>query len=386
MANISFFIAYYEGRRWLLYPGYIFLSMAVLAKGPVALVLTALGWLIFTWFGKQHLLSVLRFFRLHWGLLILLLVAAPWFIAVHLETDGAFTQSFFLDHNVNRFTDTKEGHGGIPLLAVPIIFLVMLPSGLLLPRVLWNVLRYRENTILIFLLSMGIAPVIFFSFSMTVLPNYVMPGVPFLVMAISVWLYFHLKQISLCWEWVAFIIIAVAIPTGSYIGISSDKDLQGLEMLALWLIILPLTAVFGYLKYRQDRRTGLLICAAGTIVTFILICTVLLPNVDRRNPVIQSENIWRSPIEKRYYKRINPSYVFYLPDPVKPVDRLSDELPLPVLIFSRSDFSDSLRNSGYEEIFRYRNLFEKGETVIFSTPGIYDSEEVANLRTFAQPE
>jgi hypothetical protein len=113
---------------------------------------------------------------------------------------------------------------------------------------------------------------------------------------------------------------------------------------------------------------------------------VLLPNIDRRNPVIQSENIWRSPIEKRYYKRINPSYIFYLPDPVKPVDRLSDELPLPVLIFSRSDFSDSLRNSGYEEIFRYRNLFEKGETVIFSTPGIYDSEEVANLRTFAQPE
>lgn len=36
----------------------------------------------------------------------------PWLIAVALEPDYQFYAGFLFQHNLGRFTDTMEGHGG----------------------------------------------------------------------------------------------------------------------------------------------------------------------------------------------------------------------------------------------------------------------------------
>jgi len=375
LANICFFVFYYEGRRLILLPGYIFLAMAVLAKGPVAIVLTVLGWLLFIWFSRQNLWKTIRAFQLHWGIPLLLLIALPWFVAVHLETSGAWTEAFFLDHNISRYAATREGHGGIPLLSLVLLLLVMFPLGLLVPRVTWEVLRKRTTIILIFLVCMGLSPMIFFLFSQTVLPNYVMPGVPFLVMALTAWLYYNADQYALRGEWIILLLLGVAMPAGAYFGIRADAGLAGLEYHSLWLLIFPIA--IGLRWFVKERLKAFLLVALGAITVFCLICLIILPRIDDRNPVKLSEELWQKPVHKRYYQRINPSYIFYLDDPVELLEDLSANVPEPVMIFSRSEFTDSLNHAGFHELFRQRNLFEKGETIIYGSASL-QSGDVAN--------
>ena len=381
-ANICFFLAWNEQRRWLYIPGYVFLALAFLAKGPVVLVLTGLGWLFYIALMRLPLIPMIREFRLWWGIPILILIAAPWFIAVHLKTSGQWTQMFFLDHNLNRFAETKEGHGGIPLLSVVFVFLVMFPAGVFLPRSIWQILRRRTNFVMVFTACMGIAPVVFFLFSGTVLPNYIMPGVPFLAVSIGVWLFHQMGKQAPRFlpEWIAALLVSIILPVAAWFGIHSEKVLSGLENMSLYLLPLPIFLLAGlFLRNRGSIRGGYFTAATGSILSLLMVAWIILPSIDARNPVVQSKDLWEQPAHYRYYERINPAYVFYLPEPVIRIEDLNEKQPEPVLIFSRSEYSDTLSSSGYEPLFRYRNLFESRETLIYGSRGDFNSGEVTML-------
>ena len=85
-------------------------GFGVLAKGPVGLALpaaTAFLFLLWRW-ELRRLWSP----RLLTGLLVFVLVAAPWYVWVTVETKAAWTVGFWMHHNVNRFTGSLEGHAG----------------------------------------------------------------------------------------------------------------------------------------------------------------------------------------------------------------------------------------------------------------------------------
>lgn len=96
--------------RLSLLAAYVALAAGILLKGPVAFVLPAAtvalhrwweGKLPLPWHGRQ-LVSTARELGLWWGLPLVLLLTAPWFIWANRETGGAFTQSFFWKHNFQR--------------------------------------------------------------------------------------------------------------------------------------------------------------------------------------------------------------------------------------------------------------------------------------------
>jgi 4-amino-4-deoxy-L-arabinose transferase-like glycosyltransferase len=364
LANICFFVSFHEQRTWMLVPAYIFLGIAVLAKGPVALVLTAFGWLFFIIAGKLNFWQTLKRFQLPWGILLLALVALPWYIMVHIETDGEWTRAFFMDHNLNRFTSTREGHGGIPFLSLPITIAVMFPLGLLLPRIIWHTFRSKQDIIIKFLITMGLAPMIFFLFSQTILPNYLMPGTPFLVMAAAIWLYHNHDRFKFRAELFILLLISLAIPFAAYIALREDNTLASIANYAWWLSVVPVGVIIGVFVMARKPQKFLVICGTYMLALGILLI-VLFPRIDRLNPVYKSASIWQKPVEKMYYGRINPSFVFYIPEPIPKIDG-SYTGSEPVLIFSRSDYADSLASEGLHEVFRGRNLFETGETVIYS--------------------
>src|SRR5262249_17800483 len=85
-------------------------GLGALAKGPVGLMLPALvGGVFLIWERRLRLLGDRRLLR---GLLTFALVALPWYVLVTVETKGAFTRGFLLNHNAERFRQPMENHGG----------------------------------------------------------------------------------------------------------------------------------------------------------------------------------------------------------------------------------------------------------------------------------
>jgi 4-amino-4-deoxy-L-arabinose transferase-like glycosyltransferase len=108
------------------------------------------------------------------GILISLGVALPWYVAVGFENGQEFIQTFLIDHNLQRFTTTVHGHERPFNFYGPSLLMLTFPwTFLLIPRLR----RALEHTDWI-LLWWALVPVVFFSFSGSKLPGYILPAVP----------------------------------------------------------------------------------------------------------------------------------------------------------------------------------------------------------------
>ena len=103
---------------------YVFLALAVLCKGPIALILAGGSSVLYlmivsdSWIGAKD--NILRM-RPITGVLIMLAICLPYFIAAHRETHGVFTEQFFLRQNFGRMQGTVN-HKEAIWYYVPIFF------------------------------------------------------------------------------------------------------------------------------------------------------------------------------------------------------------------------------------------------------------------------
>jgi 4-amino-4-deoxy-L-arabinose transferase-like glycosyltransferase len=199
---------------WL--AGYVALGCAVLSKGPVGVVLPLtvvhLWWLIVSsperapgmtgqpaltralrrlWqvFHPLQCWRAIRCLRSLSGVALAILVAAPWYIAVGLATDGEFLREFFWEHNVGRAMTSMEGHRGSLLFYPGALLVGTFPWSLwLLPIVWWGLKAYRRGpasrTTVSLALVWAVLTVAAFSCASTKLPSYITscyPGVALLV-------------------------------------------------------------------------------------------------------------------------------------------------------------------------------------------------------------
>ena len=176
-------------------------GLAVVCKGPIgfvgpaAVILVWTGWLaIERRRGSGRLLPTLaaaaveavRAVRPLTTLAAAVAVALPWYAAVSIRTDGAWTAGFFLVHNVGRFLAPMEKHGG-SVFFHPLAMLVgFYPWSCFLPLALvlagWRLWRRTEpaaiSAALGLLLAWLVVWVAGFSAAATKLPNYVLPAYP----------------------------------------------------------------------------------------------------------------------------------------------------------------------------------------------------------------
>jgi 4-amino-4-deoxy-L-arabinose transferase-like glycosyltransferase len=171
-------------RKAPLYRVFLWSSLGFLTKGPIAVVIPlASAFLLALLRGRPKRFLKAVFDPVGW--LLFLAVSGPWYAAVWLRDGQAFIDGFFLQHNLSRFADTMEGHGGALyyyLLATP---LVLLPHTTLFLRTLGKV-RSSVRDDLELLLWLWFAFVfLFFSVSSTQLPHYILHGATplFLLMA-----------------------------------------------------------------------------------------------------------------------------------------------------------------------------------------------------------
>ena len=181
----DFFCACREGKgpaetRRLLFGIYAALGLGFLAKGPVAVFFPlVISGLFFASAGVwRHWLKAIFFWP---GWLLFLVIVVPWHVLVYLDQGDAFFRGFYLKHNINRYADTFEGHGGRWWYYFAVLPLIMLPfTGWLFAIVgkLASALRQSDSEALFerFLILWFVVVFAFFSTSGTQLPHYLLYG------------------------------------------------------------------------------------------------------------------------------------------------------------------------------------------------------------------
>ena len=112
-----------EKRGWLLL-FYLFLALATLGKGPVAVLLAGLVLVAFAALRRNGrlLLRTLSPF----GIILYLAVALPWFVAVQ-HANPEFFRVFFLEHNLARFATDLYRHQQPFWYYLPVVLIGLLP-------------------------------------------------------------------------------------------------------------------------------------------------------------------------------------------------------------------------------------------------------------------
>jgi 4-amino-4-deoxy-L-arabinose transferase-like glycosyltransferase len=187
--------AWYEtGKKFWLFDLYFFGAIATLAKGPVAPFLALFIILLFV--GLRREWAALR--RTIWlpGILLYLAIVLPWYIAVQ-KKNPTFYRLFFLEHNLERFATNRFQHHRPVWFYLAVVLLALMPWTIVALRALvdsiqisiaeWKV-RHKPQRYVghsragdafpEFLVLWALFPIVFFSFSGSKLPGYILPSVP----------------------------------------------------------------------------------------------------------------------------------------------------------------------------------------------------------------
>ena len=162
------------------------LGLAVLAKGPVALLAPVL-------FCAGHFAARPQGFRFRSALSLVarvLAVAAavslPWFVLVAHRSSGELARSFLLEENLARFLHPMEGHRGPAFYYLVVLAVGLFPwTGLLVSGLVcaWKGGRRAEAWAVA---AWAFGTLAIFSLSATKLPHYLLPALPaFALLAVA---------------------------------------------------------------------------------------------------------------------------------------------------------------------------------------------------------
>jgi 4-amino-4-deoxy-L-arabinose transferase-like glycosyltransferase len=164
-----------------------FLGLAVLGKGPAALILT--GGAVFLWalFSKRWR-DALRL--LHPAAIATFCVTAlPWYILC-ARRNPDFFRVFIIEHNFKRYLTPEFQHIQPLWFYVPVVLIAFLPwtflllaSGIASLRQLWR--NRKVAAVSCILLTWSVFCLLFFSASKSKLPGYILPAIPAMALLLA---------------------------------------------------------------------------------------------------------------------------------------------------------------------------------------------------------
>ena len=156
---------------------------ALLIKGPIVPMISAL-----TLFGlvvADRDWRWLKSLRPGIGIVLITLIAAPWFIAIAMETGGSFIVDALQKDLLAKIGSGQESHGAPPGYYTALVHVMLWPAAALLwPALLWA-WRNRSEAWVRFALAWLIPAWLVFEAVPTKLPHYVLPLYPALVLLIA---------------------------------------------------------------------------------------------------------------------------------------------------------------------------------------------------------
>ena len=183
----------WHGERFYNHLMYAGLGIGMLAKGPIIIVLAGLAiypWLLVEYGFKRMWFQIWQRMNIISGLILLLLISAPWYILAERATPG-FLNYFLVGEHFQRFIDSGwtgdlygSGHAKSRGTIWGYWFLYSLPWS---PLIIWGIIKSFSSVknhnesykgLNLFLLSWMCSPMLLFTFAGNILPAYVLPGLP----------------------------------------------------------------------------------------------------------------------------------------------------------------------------------------------------------------
>ena len=267
----------------------IFLGLAVLAKGPAAIILC--GGAVFLWavFTKRWHDSLRLFHPL--ALAAFAIVALPWYFLC-ARRNPQFLRVFIIEHNFKRYLTPEFQHIQPFWYYVPILLAALLPWTLLLLPAVKQIARsfrerFHQGSPDIFLAAWTLFPCLFFSLSQSKLPGYILPSIPPL-MLLSANASRKLLAADSRLTRFAFGGSAVVAVATIAIGFAQTVRLRGLYRLLALGEVAPgrlllftfglLAAVIASVLILRRRPQAALVCIAAAVV--VSLCSASLARVD----------------------------------------------------------------------------------------------------------
>lgn len=224
-----------QEKRWR-YLFFVGLGLGLLAKGPVALVLVGVPvavWLLY----YKNLSWSLKCMPWISGLLVMLVLAAPWYVMAEMKTPG-FLEYFLVGEHWLRFIDSgwqgdlygsahSQPRGAIWVYglaaAMPwsVIAIYAATTAWQGKSTIWSLTLFQG-----YLLLWCLTPLLFFTFAGNILPAYVLPGMPAFALLVSDWLT-NRKSAALHAGWLVPMVF-VAAPLTTWFDMVSEKSQKDL--------------------------------------------------------------------------------------------------------------------------------------------------------------
>lgn len=266
-----------------------FLGLGVLAKGPAAVILA--GGAIGIWaLATQKWRAFIRLAH-PIGVAAFALVALPWYV-ICARRNPDFIRVFILQHNFERYLTPVFQHKQPFWFFGPITLLALLPWTVFLTGSLQEGLRlWREKSWMaspgFFFACWAIFPIVFFSFSESKLPSYILPAVPALGLITSVGATRAFERsrsaallicagAALVWIGLAIFFI-YAVRAGSL----NNMERPGALLLAAIIVLATLAAAeLVRAGLRQDVRLAAGVCCLSVLFAVEVANVVVLPALD----------------------------------------------------------------------------------------------------------
>jgi 4-amino-4-deoxy-L-arabinose transferase-like glycosyltransferase len=363
LSLLLFWIGYARGGRMWFVPPAVSMGLAVLAKGPVGVVLplTVIG-LFLLWTRQLR-----RLFdrRIATGTLAFLLVAVPWYAWVGVETKAAFLRGFFLTHHLDRFLHPMENHKGAIYYYPVVLTLGFLPWSAFLGLSAWYSLRrpsrsHPEETASRspgrFLWCWIAVYFVFFSIAGTKLPNYILPLYAPVALLTAHFLDRWRRGVLQPPGWAVGISLACLglLGVGTTFGLLAASGAvtvprvpAALPGMSAWALIglVPLVAAVGagWCLWRQRRNAAVVLLASMAVVFLGLVAGGGSGALEsRKAPRALTRAFQAEPGEADVrvgcYQYFQPSLVFYAGREVQNIASARDVVeflrcPLPVYVF-----------------------------------------------------
>ncbi len=274
-------------RVWLNVLMWTSLALAILSKGLIGVVLPGLALVVFVLWQRD--------IRMIWrtspwlGLLVIAVIAAPWFVMI-CRVHPAFFDYFFIREHFTRFLTSDDGRSKPIGFFIPVVVLGLFPWTLLLPwrRADWKLLDSRDPARRFLLVWVGVT-FLFFSASHSKLTFYVLPLFPAAALLLA-WLLARMSVETLVlrlWWLATFAGVAAAIIVISMLTVRSiDEEAirsvlgGGAEALAL----VALAAMVGSWAAPRGRRPlAIHLLALSSLLAWQLVLVASQPYVELKS-------------------------------------------------------------------------------------------------------
>ena len=270
-------------KQGFLFGFYICVGLSLLAKGLVGIVIP---------FGVVGFYFVLRrawpdkhvWLSLFWGVPLAVAVSALWYGPVIARHGWLFVDEFFIQHHFARYVSNKYHHPQ-PLYFYPaIILLLALPWTAFFIDSLVKARRWTWrgtdtlSIVRVFSLAWLALPIVFFSFSGSKLPGYILPALPSAALLIVDGFYRSFAK----WPMRATGVICLALAAGGFVYALQSRQIS---VVCAVLIAAPMAVAASFAILSSDRARSLLVIFGATALFVLVVLACAAPFVAQRESV-----------------------------------------------------------------------------------------------------